>query len=477
MTKSLERQKLQVSDVKKVKKKTPAPKLYDLTELQREANKRFGFSPKETLSTLQRLYEQHKAVTYPRTDSNVLSSDLVDTLSERVKAVDVQPYRKHVAQIRRGNLSIQPHAVNDKLVTDHHAIIPTEQVAPASLSDNERKIYDLIVRRFLAVLFPVYEFEQTTIIAKANNQSFKASGHKELVVGWKAIYADTSIKNETIIPSIQTGDLLTVTKLDKKQELTKPPARFTEATLLSAMEKPASFLENKDPDLVETLGKAGGIGTVATRADIIEKLFQTFLMEKRGQDLLLTSKGKQLLDLVPSGLKSPALTAEWEKKLDSITKGELDQRTFIAEMKEYASSIVKEIKNSEQKFKHDNLTGSKCPECGKLLLEVNGKKGKMRVCQDRECGYKKRLAMVTNARCPKCKKKLELRGEGEGQVFACVCGHREKKSAFEKRKKATQHQKVSKKEVSQYMKKQNKDDDFSNSALADALAKLKLDKD
>ncbi|WP_413377754.1 DNA topoisomerase III [Alkalihalobacillus sp. 1P02AB] len=475
--KSIDRQKLQVSDVKKTKKKTPAPKLYDLTELQREANKRFGYSPKETLSTLQRLYEQHKAVTYPRTDSNVLSSDLVDTLSERVKAVDVQPYRKHVAQIRRGNLIIQPHTVNDKLVTDHHAIIPTEQVAPASLSDKERKIYDLIVRRFLAVLFPVYEFEQTTIIAKANNQSFKASGQKELELGWKTIYADSSTKNETTIPSIQTGDLLTVAKFDKKQELTKPPARFTEATLLSAMEKPASFLENKDPDLVETLGKAGGIGTVATRADIIEKLFQTFLMEKRGQDLSLTSKGKQLLDLVPSGLKSPALTAEWEKKLDAITKGELDQRTFITEMKEYASSIVKEIKNSEQKFKHDNLTGSKCPECGKLLLEVNGKKGKMRVCQDRECGYKKRLAMVTNARCPKCKKKLELRGEGEGQVFACVCGHREKKSAFEKRKKATQHQKVSKKEVSQYMKTQNKEDDFSNSALADALAKLKLDKD
>lgn len=144
-------------------------------------------------------------------------------------------------------------------------------------------------------------------------------------------------------------------------------------------------------------------------------------------------------------------------------------------MKQYATKIVTAIKQSDKTFKHDNVTGTPCPECGKLLLEVNSKHGKRRVCQDPACGYKKNVSKVTNARCPKCKKKLELRGEGEGQMFACVCGHREKLSTFQERKKNNQNKKVSKREVANYMKKQNKDEEFNNSALADALAKLKLD--
>ncbi|KMK78181.1 DNA topoisomerase III [Alkalihalobacillus pseudalcaliphilus] len=466
-------QSMQVIDVKTAKKMQQAPKLFDLTELQREANKRFGFSAKETLSTLQRLYEQYKIVTYPRTDSHVLSSDLIDTLYERLAAVDIPPYRKLVSTLKRDGFQIQSHAVNDKLVSDHHAIIPTEQLAPPSLSAKERKLYDLIVQRFLAVLYPVYRYEQTTVTAGVGEQLFKLTGKKELEKGWKVVFEDQETSKESSLPLIKKGDSINVKSVELEQHLTKPPARFSEGTLLSAMEKPAAFLENKDPELVDSLGKAGGIGTVATRADIIEKLLNTHLMEKRGQELMITSKGSQLLELVPAELKSPALTAEWERKLELITEGKLKKEQFIQEMKQYATSIVKEIKASDQRFKHDNVTGSKCPECGKLLLEVNGKKGKMHVCQDRECGFKKSVVVYTNARCPQCRKKLELRGQGEGQVFACVCGHREKKSSFEKRKKATQNQRVSKKEVNRYMNQQNKEDGFTNSALADALAKLK----
>jgi DNA topoisomerase-3 len=233
-------------------------------------------------------------------------------------------------------------------------------------------------------------------------------------------------------------------------------------------------MNNESKDLIKTIGETGGLGTVATRADIIEKLFNTFLIEKKGKDIHITSKGKQLLELVPEGLKSPTLTAQWEQKLSSISKGSLNKNNFINEMKSYAKEVVNEIKNSEEKFKHDNMTRVKCPECGKYMLEVNGKKGKMLVCQDRECGYRKGIARVTNARCPNCHKKLELRGEGDGQIFVCSCGYREKLSAFNERKKK-ENTKLSKKDVSRYLKQQNKkNDEPINSALAEALAKLKL---
>jgi DNA topoisomerase III len=161
-------------------------------------------------------------------------------------------------------------------------------------------------------------------------------------------------------------------------------------------------------------------------------------------------------------------------KLEAISKGQLNKDTFINEMKSYAKLVVNEIKNSKEKFKHDNLTGSKCPECGKLMLEVNGKRGKMHVCQDRECGHKKTISQTTNARCPNCKKKLELRGQGEGQIFVCKCGHREKLSTFTERRNKEKNTKISKKDVSKYLNKQNKgEDEPFNNPFAEALAKLK----
>lgn len=474
----------EVIEVSKTNKKSFAPQLYDLTELQRDANKLFGYSAKETLSIMQGLYENHKVLTYPRTDSRYLSSDIVDTLKDRLQAIQVKPYAPVVAKILRTPIHPNKSFVDDSKVSDHHAIIPTEQpVFLGKLSDKERKIFDLVVKRFLAVLSPPFEYEQTTIRAKIGEEIFVAKGKRVLAPGWKEVYEHDVEEEDTkdgiaeqLLPAINKGDLLAITSLSETKGETKPPEPFNEASLLSAMENPVKYMNNEDKELVKTIGETGGLGTVATRADIIEKLFNSFLIEKKGRSIFITSKGKQLLELVPKELQSPTLTAEWERKLGQIAKGTLNKQTFTSEMKNYAKTVVQEIKYSDKKFRHDNLTRTKCPECGKFLLEVNGKKGKMLVCQDRECGYRKGVAKVTNARCPQCRKKLELRGEGEGQIFVCSCGHREKLTTFNERRNKEKGSKVSKKEVSNYLKHQDKaDGEGMNTALRDALAKLKLD--
>ncbi|MFD2215211.1 DNA topoisomerase III [Metabacillus endolithicus] len=465
-----------VVNVKTTPKKSYSPALYDLTELQRDANKRFGYSAKETLSIMQKLYEQHKVLTYPRTDSRYLTSDIVPTLKDRLEACRMKPYASVIAKILSKPIKANKSFVDDQKVSDHHAIIPTEESVPLSaLSDKERKIYDLVIQRFLAVLLPAYEYEQTVVSAKIGEELFTAKGKRVVSPGWKEVYTDfvdEDSEDDQTLPALSEGATLKVQSVSKTTGETKPPARFNEATLLSAMENPTKYMAGESKDLIQTIGETGGLGTVATRADIIEKLYSSFLIEKKGKDLFITSKGKQLLNLVPEDLKSPVLTAEWEQKLIKISKGSLPKQAFLDEMKKYAKQVVAEIKNSKQTFKHDNLTGSKCPDCGKLMLEVNGKKGKMLVCQDRECGHRKGISKVTNARCPNCHKKLELRGQGEGQMFTCKCGHREKMSTFQERRKKNQNSKVSKREVASYMKKQ--DDNFTNNALADALAKLNL---
>lgn len=472
---------INIEHINKTYKKSFSPKLYDLTELQRDANRIFSFSAKETLSIMQRLYENHKVLTYPRTDSRYISSDIVDTLKDRIKACGTGPYSKFASRLLRENIRPNKSFVDDSKVSDHHAIIPTEQsVSLSSLSDKERKIYDLVVKRFLAVLYPPFEYEETSIKAKIGEETFIAKGKTPLKQGFKEIYENNyeeeedSETPEQNLPALNEKDSLKVSSLNQTKGEIKPPAPFNEGTLLSAMENPIKYMEDSSKDLIKTIGETGGLGTVATRADIIEKLFNTFLIEKKGKNIFITSKGKQLLELVPEELKSPKLTAQWETKLSSIAKGTLNQNAFIKEMKNYTKEIVGEIKNSEEKFKHDNLTRTKCPNCGKYMLEVNGKKGKMLVCQDRECGYRKGLSKVTNARCPECHKRLELRGEGEGQIFVCSCGYKEKLSAFNERRKK-ESDKLSKREVSRYLKEQKKaNEDPINSALAEALSKLNL---
>ncbi len=472
-----------ITEVHTTPKKVYAPLLYDLTELQRDANKKFGFSAKETLNIMQRLYENHKVLTYPRTDSRYLTSDIVGTLKERLRACAVGPYQKTAGKLAMQNVKTKSSFVDDKKVSDHHAIIPTEQpVILNHMTNEERKIYDLVVKRFLAVLSEPYIYNQTTVTISIENERFIAKGKVVQQLGWKAIYETNSLEDEEesdfvdqSLPEVKKGENAEVITTTITKGQTTPPALFTEATLLSAMENPVQYLENKEKSMVKVLGETGGLGTVATRADIIDKLFRTFLIEKKGKDIIITSKGKQLLELVPEDLKKPELTAQIEMKLSKIGNGSMKRETFMKEMEQYTKELVSEIKVGEGIFRHDNLTNTKCPTCGKRMLAVNGKNSKMLVCQDRECGYRETIARTTNARCPKCHKKMELSGKGEKQTFHCVCGYKEKMEAFQNRRKK-EGAGVSKKDVAKYLKQQKKQEEPFNSPFAAAFAKLDQEK-
>ena len=477
---------LLVTDVRKKLKKTFAPALYDLTALQREANQKFGFSAKQTLNIMQRLYENHKVLTYPRTDSRYLTTDIVPTLKERLKACAVGPYSKIAGRLSMQKLQANKSFVNDSKVSDHHAIIPTEQFVQLDhMSNEERKIYDLVVRRFLAVLSPACEYEETSISGTIGEERFSAKGNFIKSAGWREVYEsgytdgededeEQTTFSQISLPDVQKGETLPVTALTITEGKTKPPACFTEGTLIAAMENPVKYLKHKDKDVVKTLGETGGLGTVATRADIIEKLFNSFLMEKKGNEIHITSKGKQLLSLVPSDLKSPELTASWEMRLQAIAKGKESDKTFMKEIDNYTKALIQEIKSADGTFRHDNMTRTKCPECGKFMLEVNGKHGKLLVCQDRECGHKETISRHTNARCPVCHKKMDLVGKGDGQRFVCTCGHKEKLSSFEERKKK-EGKGASKKDVNNYLRKQAKEaKEPINNAFAEAFSKIQL---
>lgn len=476
---------LLVTDVHKKLKKTFAPALYDLTALQREANQKFGFSAKQTLNIMQRLYENHKVLTYPRTDSRYLTTDIVPTLKERLKSCAVGPYSKIAGRLSMQHLTANKSFVNDSKVSDHHAIIPTEQFVQLDhMSNEERKIYDLVVRRFLAVLSPACEYEETSISGTIGEERFSAKGNFIQSAGWREVYEsgytdgeeeeEQTAFSQISLPDLKKGETLPVTALTITEGKTKPPAYFTEGTLIAAMENPVKYLRHKDQDVVKTLGETGGLGTVATRADIIEKLFNSFLMEKKGNEIHITSKGKQLLSLVPSDLKSPELTASWEMRLQAIAKGKESDKAFMREIEHYTKALIQEIKSADGTFRHDNMTRTKCPKCGKFMLEVNGKHGKMLVCQDRECGHKETISRHTNARCPVCHKKMDLVGKGDGQRFVCTCGHKEKLSSFEDRKKK-EGKGASKKDVNNYLRKQAKEvKEPINNAFAEAFSKIQL---
>ncbi len=469
--KSLAGKSAVVSKLEKTAKKQAPPAAYDLTELQRDANKKFGYSAKQTLSLMQSLYERHKVLTYPRTDSRYITDDIVATIPERLRAVAQGPYQKAAMTLYRKPLSTK-YIVNNAKVTDHHAIIPTEQPANFSkLTFDERNIYDLVVKRFLAVLSEPCEYDEVKVTLDIGSKSFYAKGKVIKKDGWREVYGsatdeedeDAEIKSQKL-PELKQGMTLPVLNTKIVTGKTRPPARYTEATLLSAMENPSKQIADKKlKAIIET---TSGLGTPATRADIIEKLFDNFSIERVGKEIHPTAKGKQLIRIVPPDLKSAELTAQWEQQLQNISKGTGSMKKFIGEMRDYSTKLVSMVIASNAQYTHDNATKEKCPVCGKYLLEVNGKKGKMLVCQDRECGYRKGLTQTTNARCPKCHKKLELRGEGEKRIFACVCGYREKLSDFNRRKASDG---AGKYDVINYMKKQEREKEPQNNAMADLL--------
>ena len=478
ISKEIKGKPFKLTSLRSSDKQTYAPMLYDLTELQRDANKLYGYSPKQTLNIIQKLYEQHKALTYPRTDSRYLTDDIVPTLNERLRAVPIGDTKAAAEDILRRKLKINKSCINNSKVSDHHAIIPTEQKVPMiSLSTEEKRIYNLVVKRFLACFMGPYKYKQIKAEFECESEKFTAGGKEEVSLGWKAVYSsdysfddeDTADAQERkqILPKMKYSDEFICKNTFVKSGKTKPPARYTEATLLSAMENPSRFVNDKN--MKEYLG--GGLGTPATRADIIEKLYSSFYVEKQGNSMVPTSKGVQLIDLVPPDLKEPLLTAKWEQELEKISKGKTQKQKFIAEIEKYSADLVKTVKNSSAEYKHDNMTKKTCPDCGKYLLEVNGKKGKMLVCQDRDCGYRRSVSIITNARCPECHKKMELRGEGEKKSFYCSCGYREKYSAFKERRGQSG---ASKRDVQNYLRNQNKKEDDSNNPFAAAFDKLNL---
>lgn len=477
---------LKIISAEKKSKKAYAPGLYDLTELQRDANKKFGYSAKQTLNIMQRLYENHKVLTYPRTDSRYIGKDVAGTLSERLKAISIGPYRKLAGPLFTKALKTNASFVDDSKVSDHHAIIPTEQfVQLEHMTTEERKIYDLVVRRFLSVLYPPFVYEQSTLTAKCGNDTFAARGKMVISQGWKSVYENQSedwddeeddersdqLKDQ-VLPSLEKNEVLKAEAVKITTGKTKPPAYFNEAALLSAMENPIKYMESQDAKVRKTLGETGGLGTVATRADIIEKLFHSFMMEKRGQEIHLTSKAKQLLELVPEDLKKPELTADWEMRLGNISRGKMKKDAFMENIRDYTRELIGQIRAGEGNFRHDNLTNTKCPVCGKRMLAVNGKNARLLVCQDRTCGHRETVARMSNARCPNCHKKMELIKKGEDEMFVCVCGHKEKLSAFKARRER-EGAGVSKRDVQKYLRRQKSES--VNTPFADAFSKISLD--
>lgn len=383
-----------IKDVKTEAKSEPSPLAYDLTELQRDANRRYNWSAQKTLSVLQDLYERYKLVTYPRTDSRHLTTDIVPTLPSRLKGMGVGPYASLVKPLQQKPLKPGKRLVDDSKVTDHHAIIPTEQpLNLAVLGEDEKRLYDLIARRFLAVLYPPYRYDQTTITAVVNGEHFYSRGRVVTDLGWRAIERSRPEKdeqNEDQVPD-QTltrhskGETVEVKSCKTSKHKTRPPRRHTEATLLTSMEKCGKLVKNEE--LRESI-KGSGLGTPATRAEIIEKLVRTSYIERQGKELVPTSKGMQLINLAPEALRSPELTAQWEQRLSDIARGQTKKADFMADIRQDATRLVQSVKSATATYKADNVSKTKCPVCGRYMLIVSGKRGRMLSCPERSCGYR-----------------------------------------------------------------------------------------
>lgn len=409
-----------VTQVKKTEKAEPHPLPYDLTELQRDANRRYGFSAKQTSNVLQRLYEQHKLVTYPRTDSRYLSSDITGTLKERLNSVAVGPYAAAARPLLRTQLKVTKRFVDDSKVTDHHAIIPTEEtVFLNKLSAEERKLYDLIVRRFISLFYGPAKYDAVAVTVEAAGEMFYVKGTVMKDSGWRVVYdgeiMDDSDEDEdedsrekeqnVMLPDLKQGEKVKLVRCIVKPGRTTPPKRYTEAALLSQMEK-------------------HGLGTPATRADIIEKLVSSDTIERQGNLLHPTGKGRQLIELAAPQLRTPELTARWEAELERIARGQGSPDSFLNGIRDMTRELVSTVKNSAAEYKPHNVTNSHCPDCGSKLLEKKGKKGKFLVCPSEDCGYRRSAEKrLSNRRCPQCHKKMELKEGKAGLYVQCLpCG-------------------------------------------------------
>lgn len=373
----------EVFSVENETKKQPAQLLFDLTELQRECNKKYGYSAQKTLSLAQDLYEKRKLITYPRTDSRYLSEDMKPKLMGILKKInnipEYKPFLDYVFSLEK--LPITKRIVDNSKITDHHAIIPTNANANLSnLSNEEKNVYDLIVRRFIATFYPNYIYNTTKILSKIENHYFITKGTTIIDKGWTILNVTTEKekKTEDVLPNVKKDDKVFVKKTKIANKKTKPPSPYNEATLLSAMENAGRFVENED--LKEQL-KESGLGTPATRAAIIERLIKVGYVERKGKSLIPTKKGICLIEVVPKELKSPETTGKWEKGLSSISKGNMETEKFMGSINRYVNFLVDYAKNTntsvifeDEKYKKSKKYKSiakfgNCLKCSGDILE------------------------------------------------------------------------------------------------------------
>lgn len=355
------------------------PFLFNLNDLQKEGNRRYGFTAQQVLDLAQALYEKHKLLTYPRTDSRHLSAAMISTLPERLASLKNVPM--YVALVPERLNELSKRYVDDGKITDHHAIIPTA-VNPtrAQLSDQEKKIYDLVVRRFLSIFYPEARYAVTEVFTENAGEKFRSKGRVELAAGWKMVWRGASeVTAEEVnsdepedqaLPPLNQGESVDVSKVEILEKQTKPPKRYTEATILAAMESAGKFAEDKE--MAEVLKGAGGIGTPATRAAIIERLIKVGYIVREKKSLVPTTKGQTLIDLVPEQLKSVELTASWEDGLRRIEDGQQNAVLWIKGIQDYTRELVVMARNQEASLRvgTEKTSLGKCPVCGRDVVET-----------------------------------------------------------------------------------------------------------
>ncbi len=380
-------------------KSDPVPQAYDLTELQKDANIMLGFSAKETLDTLQRLYEVHKIVTYPRTDSRYITKDIVPTLKDRVKAISGSLFSRQCDEyLLSGFRTDNPRFVNDELVSDHHAIIPTEETAhPEKLSADEAKLWQLIALRFLETIGEDYQYRTITADIDVDGRIFRTRMTLPVRKGYRSVAESAGIRSASAVTDdtensfyllrIKEGDEVELSSVKVRKSVTAPPERYTDATLLSAMEHAGRFVESDE--LKANL--ANGLGTPATRADMIEKLIQNRYIEREGKFFIPTAKGREVVRLAPEILRSPELTGEWEGRLERIARGKEDPDDFIRDIKKMSSALVDEVRKSDMEFSPRFSDTRKCPYCNSDMMKVAEPDGSvLYICQRLSCQYEER---------------------------------------------------------------------------------------
>jgi len=385
----------EITKLEKSERKERPELLYDLTSLQRHANRRYGFTARRTLAAAQRLYEEHKALTYPRTNSRYLTGDMIPEIKPIARLVGTQPEYARASEyvLSLDRLPLQ-RVVNDLKVTDHHAIIPTraERHPVDKMDDDERRIYDLVVRRFLAIFHPDAVFENTRVETTVAEHVFRTRGKVLLVAGWRAVYGelpdadagDDDEGREQQLPKLERGERVDVTDIGSEEKMTKPPARYNDNSLLGAMETAGKLVD--DEELREAM-KESGIGTPATRAAIIERLIQVGYVERDGRAFVVTEKGLNVIRLLGEhALTSPGLTGDWERRLALIETGKDSREAFMGDIVRFTESTVGELDRNLKDVRIPRANLGPCPVCGHDIVE--NRKGYS--CWSREdpgCGF------------------------------------------------------------------------------------------